>query len=254
MDGGREAKINRGGKEYIIDNSWIVPYNPLLSKTLKAHVNVEVCSSIKAVKYVIKYVNKGSDMAVYGVQATNPKSESENKKKTNKHQKIQNKPPEQPKNKNDEVETYKLGRYISSSEAVWRLFNFDIHQHWPPVEPLAVHLPGMQILFFDPNLPIDPEKDTTLLGFFKLCEQDDFAKTLLYVEVPNHYTWKKVENEMKWVKRGNNKEALGRVYTVPPSEQELHCLRLLLFTVKGPTSFESIRTFEGSICSTFKGQ
>ena len=107
----------------------------------------------------------------------------------------------------------------------------------------------MQILFFNPDEPIEDPKSTTLMGFFKLCEQDDFAKTLLYVEVPNHYTWKKVEKEMKWVKR-EKKEALGRVYT----GKELHCLRLLLFTVKGPTSFHSIRTFEGRICSTFKGQ
>ena len=54
------------------------------------------------------------------------------------------------------------------------------------------------------------------------------------------------------VGKERKKEALGRVYTVPPSEQELHCLRLLLFTVKGPTSFHSIRTFEGKICSKFK--
>ena len=40
--------------------------------------------------------------------------------------------------------------------------------------------------------------------------------------------------------------------TIPPSEQELHCLRLLLFTVKGPDSFESLRTFEGVLCLTFK--
>ena len=32
----------RSGTEYPIDNSWVVPYNPLLSKTFDAHINVEV--------------------------------------------------------------------------------------------------------------------------------------------------------------------------------------------------------------------
>jgi hypothetical protein len=234
-DGGREAKIVRGGKEFIVDNSSIVAYNPLLSKTFNGHVNVEVCNSIKAVKYVIKYVNKGSDMAVYGIQKS-PKKDSKNR------------------NKNDEVENFKLGRYISASEAVWRLFNYNIHEHYPAVEPLSVHLPDMQIIFFDPEKPIeDPGKDTTLTAFFNLCQNDEFAKSLLYVELPQHYLWKKrkTDNKMAWLKRQRD-VALGRVYTVPPSEQELHCLRLLLFTVRGPTSFESLRTFEGNVCSTFK--
>ncbi len=37
-------------------------------KTFKAHINVESCNSIKSIKYITKYVNKGSDMAVFGVE------------------------------------------------------------------------------------------------------------------------------------------------------------------------------------------
>ena len=177
-----------------------------------------------------------------------PKKDSNNGQKTGKpHQSnLQRQIPENP---NDEVESFKLGRYIGSTEACWRLLNFDIHQHFPPVEALGVHLPGQQILYFDPTREIDnPDKDTTLTAFFELCKQDIFAKDLLYVDVPKHYLWK----GNKWVKRKNNEHAIGRVFTVPPSEQELHCLRLLLFTVKGPDSFESLRTFEGVLCLTFK--
>lgn len=51
-----------------IDNSWIIPYNPWLSTKYNAHINVEVCSSVAAVKYLFKYVYKGRDktrMAVH---------------------------------------------------------------------------------------------------------------------------------------------------------------------------------------------
>lgn len=31
----------------------------------------------------------------------------------------------------DEVNIYQTGRYISSNEATWRIFGFDIHQQYP---------------------------------------------------------------------------------------------------------------------------
>ncbi|XP_065639622.1 uncharacterized protein LOC136072347 [Hydra vulgaris] len=35
-----------------VDNRWVVPYNPWLSKKYQAHINVEACMSVKAVKYL----------------------------------------------------------------------------------------------------------------------------------------------------------------------------------------------------------
>ncbi len=41
----------------------MVPYNPYLSLLFNCHINVEVCTSVAAVKYLYKYVYKGHDRA-----------------------------------------------------------------------------------------------------------------------------------------------------------------------------------------------
>ena len=52
----------------IMDNTWVVPYNAVLLRAFDAHINVEICSSVKSIKYVCKYINKGSDMATIGIR------------------------------------------------------------------------------------------------------------------------------------------------------------------------------------------
>ncbi|KAL7287204.1 hypothetical protein TKK_0018635 [Trichogramma kaykai] len=127
----RRRSIDNGGKlitvkvknlDFEVDNHWIVPYSPLFSKTFKAHINVEYCNSVKSIKYICKYVNKGSDMAVFGIEDANTTS--------------------------DEIDRYKLGRYISRKEAAWRIFAFPIHERYPTVLHLAVHLENRQRVYF----------------------------------------------------------------------------------------------------------
>jgi hypothetical protein len=49
-------------------NQWVVPYNPYLLLKYNCHINVEICSSITAVKYIYKYVYKGHDRALVSVR------------------------------------------------------------------------------------------------------------------------------------------------------------------------------------------
>lgn len=104
---------------------WIIPglfhIVLFLSKVFNAHINVEFCNSVKSIKYVCKYVNKGSDMAVFEV--------------TNRDD-------------IDEIRQYEMGRYISSNEAIWRILNFKIHEHHPTVVLLDIHLENDQRVYF----------------------------------------------------------------------------------------------------------
>jgi len=228
-DGGFTIKINR----IELDNRWVVPYNPVLSRIFDAHINVELCNSVKSIKYICKYVNKGSDQAAFALE-----------------------------NERDEVKLYESGRYISSSEAVWRILAFPIHERYPTVFHLAVHLENGQRVYFTSNnlaekLSTPPQ--TTLLAFFELCKTDDFAKTLLYSEVPSYFVWK--NNKFTRRKRGKDvdgwpgvkkEHALGRVYTIHPNNTECYHLRLLLHEVRGPTSFSELKTVNGVLHLTFQ--
>ena len=243
-DGGVTAKLRQSsGCELEIDNSWVVPHNRLLCKLFGAHINVEYCNSVKAIKYICKYVNKGSDRAIFEVRQTSADGQLMVR---------------------DEVSQFQNGRYISTNEAIWRIFEFPIHTRYPPVEHLAVHLEnGQRVYFSQSNIEdraTEPPR-TTLTAFFDLCKQDTFARNLLYCDVPRYYTWNR--SRRLWQRRKNGKpvaddagiraaDTLGRVYTVHPMNFECFCLRLLLHEVEGPTCFEDVRTVDGHVCATCK--
>ena len=71
----------------------------------------------------------------------------------------------------DEALQYQLGRYISSNEAFWRLLAFPIHERYPAVVHLGVHLEnGQRVYFTEDNAQqkANVPTDTTLTAFFKL--------------------------------------------------------------------------------------
>ena len=47
--------------DQVIMNQWIMSYNQYPLHQIDCNINVEICSSIKCVKYVIKYVHNGTD-------------------------------------------------------------------------------------------------------------------------------------------------------------------------------------------------
>lgn len=172
-----------------------------------------------------------------------------------------------PVNINDEITPYQIGRYISSNEAVWRIFGFPIHERDPTVVHLVVDLENRQRVYFTNETAIDrainPPK-TTLTEFFELYKRTDafgaFARTLLFSEVPHYFTWAQTK---KWTPRKQGtpvnacpglfkSNALGWVFIVNPRQTECFYLRLLLVNVTGPLSFQHIRIVDGHQHPTYK--
>ena len=100
QDGGLTAQKGRT----TIDNSWVVPYNPYLSKRFNCHINIEMCGSPVSAKYMFKYVTKGPDRAMVSTDVRN------------------------------EISDYEDMRSVGSSEASWKLFAFPIAKNWPAVQ------------------------------------------------------------------------------------------------------------------------
>ena len=69
---GRMHQKGLGESATIINKSWISPYSPYLTLKYNCHINVEICSSISAVKNLYKYVYKGHDMTMIRLQRHEP--------------------------------------------------------------------------------------------------------------------------------------------------------------------------------------
>ncbi|WVZ85979.1 hypothetical protein U9M48_032832 [Paspalum notatum var. saurae] len=118
---GRKQKVR--GHE--LDNRWVVPYNPFLLRYFNCHVNVEVCSSIKAVKYLYKYLYKGHDHA--SVSLNEPDGQGNV----------------------DEIKMHREARWVTPLEALWRIYGFELSKNNPPVMQLQLHLPGMHMVTYE---------------------------------------------------------------------------------------------------------
>ena len=238
QDGGREFVCPKTKR--IIDNRWVVPYNPFLSLRYNCHINVEFCTSPKAAKYLYKYVTKGHDRAMVStVVDSQPRDEHR-----------------------DEIREYEDLRSIGSSEATWHLMAFPIADRHPPVQALRVHLENQQQIVFDEGTEeeaLESQRETELTAFFelnmKLKQDESQIFGLSYIDLPKQFRYDK--SVKRWVKRKPQSEdtVIGRIHTVNPVAGDVFYLRLLLHNdhSKGKTSFLDMRTLpSGKICESFK--
>ena len=81
---------------------------------------MEICSSLKVIKYLLWYPFKGETWVIASVQ-----------------------------NIQDEIKQYKDMRTVGATEAFWQIYNFELHARFPTVVSLNIHLEDEQIMFFE---------------------------------------------------------------------------------------------------------
>ena len=114
---------------------------------------------------------------------------------------------------------------------------------------------GQRVYFTEANAAQRAESPetpaTTLTNFFSTCQTDSFARTLFYSEMPLFYTWNAALEKFQ---RRKKREVFAGftdvfctdalIYTVHPRQDECFYLRLILVNIRGPKSFESLRTVD----------
>lgn len=101
-----------------------MPHNVPLCTKYNAHINVEICIVAQAVKYLYKYVFKGHDKALTSMRQ--------------RFNQTQQQHPPQVREPVNDIQLYRDARYVSASEALWRLFSFSLF-HRSPAVCWAVH-------------------------------------------------------------------------------------------------------------------
>ncbi|XP_027155620.1 uncharacterized protein LOC113755986 [Coffea eugenioides] len=225
----KKVKVRR----YDLDNRWVVPYNPYLLALFDCHMNVEICSTIKLVKYLYKYIFKGYDLVNFHIIAQDTSDDV------------------------DEIKQFQQGRWVSPPEALWRIYGFRLNEMTPAVYTLQVHLPDQQYVSFDKNADllnllsqIDLSR-TMLIEFFEMNKTNKRAQDLLclYRDFPQYFVWAPAKRT--WSERSRRK-VIGRLVTVSPNEGDRYYLRLLLSHVRGPTSFDNLLSIDGQKMSSFR--
>ena len=252
-DGGRSF-VDRNGR--VIDNSWIVPFNPYLLLSEDSHCNVMVISSLNVLKYLFKYIYKGPDRAMVPEGGILPAEPNANAVVGGDDARGGGGPREVI----NEIQRYQDLRYFGSCEAAYRIFGFPLHSQWPATMKLRIHLEDLQLVLFEDGEAEEAVADgppvTHLTAWFALnAEAAANGEELppAYIRMPKTYTWK--QKRKQWCKkaRGDN-GTIGRLPFINPSAGEVFYLRTLLLNEqsRGSKSFAEMRTVDGVLRDTFR--
>jgi hypothetical protein len=227
------------------EDAWVVPYMPCLTKLLQCHINVDVCFTVNVFMYLYKYLFKGPDQARFQVEINDGDDVNE-------------------------FEEYVKARYLSSAEAVWRIFNFDITRKKPAVESLSVHLLNRNLHQMHRTNGAASQSSQLLQYFARPL--DTHFQEMTYTEFFSQYRHEAIVNSSRrsshaqeWLERPLPGEAssrrriirrsagdiVTRIDTIPPRLGELFYLRALLLH-RSAYSFTELRTVNGIEYPTFQ--
>uniref|UniRef100_A0A8D8VRR9 ATP-dependent DNA helicase n=1 Tax=Cacopsylla melanoneura TaxID=428564 RepID=A0A8D8VRR9_9HEMI len=228
----------RSNTEIVVHDGWVVPYNPALLLKYEAHMNLELASTRRVIKYLFKYLMKGGSLQNVNVI---PLHRQEN-----------------------EVDSYVTKRMVGASDASWRLLKFNISESEPTVECLPVHLEGKQTVFFKPGRldeAIDHAGSRLILYFerptcsvFDNVTYQQFYETYIIDtrHAPNTRATEYEHPDGFHVIRDRQRgEKVCRLHWISPNRGELYFLRILLMSIPC-RGFEDLLSKGGPGCTTFQ--
>lgn len=172
----RDTKVSVVKHRMKLDNAYVVPYNRALCLAFEAHINVEYCGWSMLIKYLFKYISKGTDRIF--AQFTRSIGDASTSA-TQRQPHI------------DEIQNFLDGRFICPHEACWRILKFEIHNREPAVQILSVHLQNMQHITFRAGENLESvvsrqdRKLTTLTEWFTYNIENEDGRHLTYLEFPS---------------------------------------------------------------------
>ncbi|XP_072077884.1 uncharacterized protein [Arachis hypogaea] len=156
-------------KNVDVDNRFIVPCNAALLLKYGCHINVEYTCQTSAIKYLFKYVHKGNDRVTASFFRSHDSDDSVVTV--------------------DEIQNYYDCRYISTYEASWRLFGFEIQFKEPNVIRLPFHLPNEHNILYEDHQLIENvietavSKDSIFIGWLKANKDFDAARCQTFADI-----------------------------------------------------------------------
>jgi len=232
-------------------DGWVVPYMPSLLLYMNSHIHVDVCSNVTVFMYLYKYLFKGPDQARFRFE-TNPDGSSEAVV-------------------DDEFRDYISGRYLSSSEAVYRIFSFNITSKRPPVRCLPIHLENRQLGQMKQRRGHEQSFMSDLLWYFRRPREPTF-NDLTYTDFYAQYyfetrrmdrplgpdQWFICDTQTRYglrrkilIRRQGGVKIVTRIQSIPPRIGELFYIRVLL-QHRPAFGFADLRTIHNRLYSTYQ--
>ena len=155
----------------------------------------------------------------------------------------------------DKIIRYLDAHYVSTSEAIWGIYGFDMHDENPDVQLLQVHLPLQNMFTFEDSVDLlsvvnnEANRKMTLTEWFVTNQTYLEANDLLYIEFPTKWVFNKITRCWMHCQNGNS---IGQMYNIVPTTGDLYYLCMLLTIYKGSMSFDELCTFNGHLYPTFK--
>jgi PIF1-like helicase len=220
------------------EDQWVVSHIPFLITAMQCHIHADICSKAGVFMYMYKYLFKGPDRCNFTLNGEDVF---------------------------DEYKEYIQGRYLSSSEAAWRILDYNINTKVPSVKRINIHLPGTQYgQMFQKNgtqsqasqilryfhRPLDQSFDKlTISQYFQLFDlkpstNSNYNESDVFWEAPSPLFQQQIVIRKKVL-------SITRLQLVNTRNRELFFLRQLLLIRYG-RSFKDLRTVGSIVYKSFE--